>query len=277
MENSLLRAGLRKSETEISHCVRAVYIPMSDGSVRLARIQAFDRPFFREGDYELQESEEDFFDKIAPQKRSKEATDPEDIKRNIRRAKKTAFDYILCNSDLDTFCTLTFAPDSVDDRTEYADVYDKLRPWLSNRVQRRGLKYILVPERHKKGGIHLHMIANSAALSLENAYTPGGRKLTHNGKPLYNIGDWRAGFTSAEKIDTGCTDRQKVAKYIFKYMGKQTGQRIGGRYFLAGGDLKKPLVAYGDSPEELFDGSMCRYTTECEPVKGVHYTEWSYI
>jgi hypothetical protein len=168
----------------------------------------------------------------------------------------------------------------VEDKDEYSECYEKLRVWLSNAVQRRDLKYILVPERHKSGAIHFHAICNEKALDLVRATSANtGRPLSHNGRPIYNITNWKHGFSTAEKIASGADDREAVSKYIFKYMGKQNGEKIGGRFFLHGGDLKKPICLYGDSEAEFAGDAYGRptYQKETSPVPGLTYWEWNYI
>lgn len=269
---------------------RAKYVPDREGNLRLASIQNMTRPVYGGSGFE----------EVAPDARqggtiarqggtiaafAKEAERSEadaiaSYMRSARRAKIGAFDAILCNHDLDTFATITYAPESVEDRCSYDDCYNILRPWLSNRVQRRGLKYILCPERHKSGGIHMHMICNSEALQIvraRNAHT--GRVMSHNGNPLYNLSDWTAGFSSAEIIRDGDGDREAVAKYIFKYMGKQMGQKIGGRYFLHGGDLVGPSYLFANDPKELGDLSTAKHYKIVDNIgdTGLCFQEWSFI
>lgn len=162
------------------------------------------------------------------------------------RAQKRAYDYIRCNPDLDMFITLTFSPDCVD-RDSWDNIVSKMNDWLDNRVRRRGLKYVLCPEYHHDGhSIHFHGLMNESALRLVNAVNPKtGGKLYRNGKTVYNIQDFPFGFTTAIRV-TGQEASKACAGYIFKYMRKQGGQRIGGRYFLAGGELVKPIYVYGN-------------------------------
>lgn len=56
-------------------------------------------------------------------------------------------------NDFRWFVTLTLAPDKVD-RYDAGEVVRKLSQWCNNQVKRRGLKYVLVPERHKDGALH---------------------------------------------------------------------------------------------------------------------------
>lgn len=257
--------------------VRAVYVPTTYG-YRLARIQKFSTPTFVPSGYELRNDGRS--PKELPFEEEHETDPEENAKRSLRRAKSTAFDLILSNYDLDAFCTLTYSPEAVADKFSYEDCYDKLKNWLSNSVQRRDLKYVLVPERHKSGAIHFHALCNSAAIDLERAHSANtGRPLSHNNRPIFNITNWKHGFSTAELVGEKSVDREAVSKYIFKYMGKQSGEKIGGRFFLHGGNLQKPVCLYGDSEAEFQDDGYGRpiWQTECEPLKGIKYWEWSYI
>ena len=293
---------LRVSEAEIKFCTRAKYYTTPDGVTKLAKIQMLSFPAFRlPGFEEVKRKENPELDALLEEFEAESAAQNSAIPalhdegasidaeaklpawKNLHRAKMNAFDKILCNPDLDTFATFTISPEHVEDRASWDDVYQRLKVWLSNRVSRNGLKYVICPERHKKGGIHFHAIMNSRALKLtpaKNAHT--GAPLQHNGQPLYNISDFNFGFTSAELIQSATLDREKVAKYIFKYMGKQGIEgKIGGRYALIGGELASPMYLYGTDPGEFipiseeqakYDGFYRESTHE-----GIKYQEWSFI
>ena len=289
-------------ESQVKFHTRAKYYRTPEGALKLAKIQQLSFPSFRLPGFEEVKKENPEVDALleeleaeASAKRSaipelydEGATlEPEEAKlpawKNLHRAKMNAFDKILCNPDLDTFATFTISPEHVQDRASWDDVYQRLKVWLSNRVSRNGLKYVICPERHKKGGIHFHAIMNSEALKLtpaKNAHT--GAPLQHNGQPLYNISDFNFGFTSAELIQSATLDREKVAKYIFKYMGKQgTEGKIGGRYALIGGELASPMYLYGENPGEFIpiseeaaaQNGFYRESTH----EGIKYREWSFI
>lgn len=273
------------TEQEVSFCARAIYYPTVDGGYKLARVQQFNSPRFREKGWEARKKERAFYvgEAVEDVEEGREASTL-DVERATRRARKNAFDLIMCNHDLDTFVTFTYSPDEVTDKANYDECFKYLNSWLSNRVQRKGLKYVCVPERTKRGDIHFHAIMNGGALQLGAAISPKtGRPLTHNGKPLYNVTDWKRGFTTAEYItqrEAGEDERAGVAKYIFKYMGKQAGQKIGGRYVLIGGALARPVVVHGDSASEFLSEGMPRYQNHKElTVEGsaVVYDEWSFI
>lgn len=274
---------LSVSENEVIFPVRAKYIPDGNGGFRLAKIQRFSSPKFKKPFFEDTHQKNKIVssdDVINEDDDIVYKGDENDILRAIRRAQNNAFDVILANPDMDTFATFTYSPDSVSDKSDYIECYNRLKVWLSNRVQRKNLKYVITPEYTKKGDIHFHAIMNSPALILEIARSAkNGRILKHNGKPLYNITDWQFGFTSAEIIGSSSIDRDKVAKYIFKYMGKQLGQKIGGRYCLIGGDVNRPIYRYGHTPEEFFEEDKnCTYDRHLDlDFCGITYDEWSYI
>lgn len=276
--SSLLDSDLLNvSASEVVKKARAKYIPDENGGLRLVMVQSFSFPIFRE----------DGFEEVGrgPGRGASERPDDDDgavieeyKRRATRRAKVNALDMILCNDDLDTFCTFTYRPEG-NDRASYEDCYKKLSVWLSNGVQRRDLKYIAVPEHHKDGeNIHFHMVANSAAMKLTPAVSPSGAAIYHtNGERIYNVSDWRHGFSTAVPIGGAAVDRDRVAKYVFKYMGKQSGQMIGGRYFLHGGKLKMPVFVLADDPEVFFDGHEPQYHRELNVCEGATYNEWSFL
>lgn len=159
-----------------------------------------------------------------------------DVSSSIRRAKHKIYDYIICNDDLDLFVTLTLNQDCIN-RYDYKEIIRKLNCWLDNRVRRKGLKYILVPELHKDGAIHFHGFFNKSACKL----TDSNHKYKDN-RVIYNLEDWTLGFTTA--IDA-VGSRAKIGNYICKYITKQIDSgRIGGRYYLSGGNLATPFCEY---------------------------------
>ena len=83
-----------------------------------------------------------------------------DDARAMRRARAQVRELALCNH-FTQFVTLTLDAAQVD-RYDMAAITRKLNAWLSNQVQRRGLRYILVPERHKDGAVHFHGFFNDA-------------------------------------------------------------------------------------------------------------------
>lgn len=164
----------------------------------------------------------------------------EDIARSMRRARSRVRRLALSN-EFRWFVTLTLSPDKVD-RYDAAQVVRKLSNWCSNQVRRRGLQYILVPERHKDGALHFHGFFNDAL----EAVASGHRD--KQGHMIYNLPGWTLGFTAAIEV---YGDYAGAVAYVCKYIGKQ-GDKPAGRWYYSGGDLREPTAIYGEiSPADL--------------------------
>lgn len=157
-------------------------------------------------------------------------------KGNIRRAKDMIFDLIYLN-DFDYFATLTFNPDKVDSFNP-DEVMKKVKKWLNNHQTRNGLKYVLVPEYHVSGRIHMHMLY-SGNLKLVDS----GHVHPKTGQTIYNCSSWSFGFSTVVRCDD---NRAKLAFYVSKYVTKDV-QRIFGKYYYSSQGLKRECpVEYGN-------------------------------
>lgn len=231
---------------------RAKYVPdFKNGGLRLASVCEFSRPVFNQYDLVSDADPSDILSRLKPcdvVSDDEGTSDPEaNVRRSTRRALVQVFDLCVCNN-FDLFSTLTFSPEKVD-RESYEDTYHQLKIWLSNRVQRKGLRYVAVPEYHPKSktAIHFHMLSNKDAVDLVDS-----GHWAHSQK-VYNIPSWQSGFSTAQII-TGENSVDACSKYIAKYMTKSQGNKIGGRFYLSGGDLVRPTYVYGESIEQLSDG-----------------------
>lgn len=174
--------------------------------------------------------------------RERKSSDPkgEDLERSMRRARGKLRRLALAN-DFRWFVTLTLNPELVDSY-DGAAVIKKLNAWCSNMVQRRGLRYILVPERHKSGRIHFHGFFNDCVEAVDSGHTD------KQGHPIFNLPQWSLGFTTAIEL---YDDYVKAVGYVCKYVGKQ-GEKPAGRWYYSGGDLREPVITYAEiSPAEL--------------------------
>lgn len=185
--------------------------------------------------------------KAATEARAEDATEAEeagpkdeDIKRSMRRAKSRVRRLALAN-DFRWFVTLTLSPEKVD-RYDDAQVVRKLTTWAHNQVRRMGLKYILVPERHKDGALHFHGFFNDALEAVASGHAD------RQGHMIYNLPGWTLGFTAAIEV---YGDYAGAVAYVCKYIGKQ-GDKPAGRWYYSGGNLREPAAIYGEiSPAEL--------------------------
>lgn len=126
------------------------------------------------------------------------------------------------------FITLTYSPDMIENRYDFSLCMKKCSRWIRNCQNRKAndLLYLLVPEQHKDGAWHIHgLLCNTTGLT----FTDSGKRF--DGKIVYNLDDWKLGFSTATKV----TDTYKVSSYITKYITKDlcvvtTGKQ---RYFVS--------------------------------------------
>ncbi len=174
--------------------------------------------------------------RVAPAPREKGAvSDGDNMLRSMRRARAKVRRLALAN-DFKWFVTLTLDKEKVD-RYNPKEIQKKLHTWLDNNVRRRGLRYVLVPELHKDGAFHFHGFFNDVLEAVDS-----GHKTTC-GKPVYNLPRWSLGFSTAIEL---YGEYGSAVAYVCKYIGKQDGRRIMGRWYFSGGDLKEPEKVYTD-------------------------------
>ncbi len=190
------------------------------------------------------------------------ASSREDIERSRRRARAMIAEYGFAN-DFTHFVTLTLNAEKIE-RYDISVIMGQIRAWLSNKVQREGLKYVLVPERHKKGGIHFHGLVNDALhlvdsgtvkLDGERPHKPRSKaeraRLMEQGAHLvYNVADWDYGFSTALEL---YGDYAAAVGYVCKYIGKDS-QKIGGRWYYSGGGLRRADRAFRNVDYADFQG-----------------------
>lgn len=182
----------------------------------------------------------------------------ENLERSARRARAKLFEFAICNPDLDIFATLTIDPQHAM-RTDYDELMKQLKDWLNNRVRRKGFKYIIVPEFHKKGGIHLHALMNKALPLVDSGtvicpgYNKPVKRETAKRKgydpdtlqKVYNVPEWKFGYSTAMLVTDrpDQTDHIAACGYVSKYITKEN-QKIGGRWYLSGGKLERLQAEY---------------------------------
>lgn len=160
--------------------------------------------------------------------KQKEPPKPENVERAMRRARAKVRQLALAN-EFEWFVTLTLDPAKIN-RYDPKEVVRKMSQWCDNRVRRKGLKYILVPEHHRDGAIHFHGFFNGALEAVDSGLTD------KNGHKVFNLPDWTLGFTRAVRL---YGDYHAAVGYTTKYIGKGHG-KIGGRWYYSGGDLAQP-------------------------------------
>ena len=225
--NSLLAP---KAAGEVYHNGRVLLTPQGEVIEQVIA----SRPIFKE----------DGWEEISPREKKVEkgqrAEGGASDLRGAARAKRELFRTAACNPDLNIFVTFTQSPELVNDRYDYKEAVRRLGVWLDNRVRRHGLKYIMVPELHQDGAIHWHGLLSENGLQLVDS---GHRD--RKGEIIYNVMSWHWGFTTATRVK----DHGACCRYVSKYISKQMeGGTIGGRYWLHGGNLAKPIEHLFDAP-----------------------------
>lgn len=195
----------------------------------------------------------------------------ENRERAARRARRKVSDYVMAEYDFKYFITLTL--DGRDfARCDINTAVKKLNTWLKNRVQRCGLKYIIVPEYHADGeSLHFHGFINDALRVSDSGcvVAPGYKKpikretARRYGVDLrqchtvYNLPDWLYGYTTAIEL---YGEKEAAAAYIAKYITKQYQEtdgdrtKIGGRYYWHSNNLREPVCRYCNAEFETWPG-----------------------
>lgn len=173
---------------------------------------------------------------------------PKDMSNEVRndsmkRAKERIFDIAMCNQ-FDYFITWTLNPELIN-RYDAKEVSQKLKKFLNNRVQRNGARYLVIPEHHKDGAIHMHGLLSGDFDMVDSGHQ------TKDGKVIWNMPQWSLGYSTAIGLDGS---QLAVSKYITKYVTKEF-RKIFGSFYYAGGHglVRSPEVRVYDSDYDQFD------------------------
>lgn len=305
LSNRLDNGLFMRSRAESAYNSRMKFYRGSDGELVPYELMCCNRQIFMESGSELSEFSEkvireleyreaaaEVFDSVYHDRPAKNRpyTPPPKSKQELldasrRRARRKIFDYIICN-EFDMFVTLTLDAKLID-RNDYGAIIKRLNTWLGNRVKRKGIRYIGVPEYHKNGGLHFHFAVNGAdkfKLVDSGTVTVEGKK-----KPIradtaryrgyapeqchtvYNLPEWKLGFSTAI-LTYG--DRGALAHYLSKELCKDVQKnlvrsgsidKIGGRWYLHGGHFDKPIVKLANRNFEDMQGYS--YDLDCDGGK----------
>lgn len=249
---------LRKHETEIKTNAKVKVF----GNFEKVSVTCWDKPFYLPQGYK--KSEIEFFNREKAErgegfekerKKALKCAEGERIEKNVndslRRAKNKIFEIALANG-WDYMVTLTLDNEKID-RYSKTEVLKVIGKWLDNQVQRKQLKYLIVPELHKDGAIHFHgLMSGNVKITQSGTYKIEGKKapvkkntLTRRGlspdspnvRVVYNVNGFPYGFSTAVKLDG---QSERVATYMTKYITKDL-DKIFGSYYKAGGNIKREL------------------------------------
>lgn len=216
-----------------------------------------------------------------PENRSLFRRKPEEVEedyqasqRSILRTRVVISDLILCN-EFDYFVTFTFSAKK-HNRHNVENCRRVMSRFLQNAKYNHSpdLAYIVVPEFHKDGkALHFHALVKNYQGHIKPT------KIVKNGRKIYNFAGWRAGFSTAVKID----NHEAVSKYVKKYITKDMPVIFGKKRYFASRNLIRPIKrvnslikvmealdnrqlddpVYSDEYHELFiQEKVCKLPTE---------------
>lgn len=200
---------------------------------------------------------------------------------SLSRSKKMIIDYGRANV-WHWFFTLTFERVDGFNAENYVEASAKVREWFKN-IRKRycpNLKYLAVPEMHESGAWHFHcLVANCDELTFKHAvnnqpylkdkqtrkvirdkkgqpvpnqfYKQKLRTSYPDGDYIYNIANYKSGFSTATKVK----DTKKAVSYIIKYITKELCEiTFHKRRYLPSNNLDLPIKSYGYSdPKDLME------------------------
>jgi len=164
----------------------------------------------------------------------------EDREASIRKSKTKIADIVECNK-WDLWLTFTFDPKKVAP-DNHEEGRRRLTKWLENQQKRHGkMQYILVPEHHKSGALHFHILMQGFKGKLiegRNAKKGGTLLKTKSGKQIWVVKSWSRtnGWANGVYVD----NHPKLASYLTKYITKDMPLLPGKKRYWASKGVKRP-------------------------------------
>ena len=176
----------------------------------------------------------------------------EKTKKYLKKVKSNIIDLAFNYNSWEYFITLTFDFREVGEYS-HDKAIELLTKWINNQKhQNRDMTYLLVPEFHKKSGhIHFHgLIANVPKWRFSEARNPNtNRLIKENGLQIYNLDNYKLGFTTISLIQ----DQEKVSNYISKYATKELITLKNKKRYWYSRNLDKPKTEYLYLEDNLSD------------------------
>lgn len=194
----------------------------------------------------------------------------ESIRCSMSRTIKKLYDVGRSN-DWEWFITLTFNPDKVDS-FDYDLCSKKLSVWLMNlRKIAPDMKYMVVPEPHPTSGRwHFHGLFSNIS---ELDFSESG-KFTESGQVIYNVGNYKLGWSTAIKLDGDFAIVGYMSKYITKSLCEVTKGKK--RYWYSR-NCNLPAITVYDL-EESFESVIGRFDlSEARILTKQGYVDVTYI
>lgn len=214
-----------------------------------------------------------------PDERTQDEREAESIRTSISRSVRMVRELAACNP-WKFFVTITLAPSNWKNRYTPDGLQDVIKSMVRRwrRKRKNGsaycpdFKYLLIPEMHKDGAIHMHGFVSSMPPAECIPYTMADVNSSKNlpkkicdkvraGEQIFHSPTWEKlfGFNTFEPI----SDLDKASSYVVKYVSKEIGStpfksrywcsrklsratRIATYYFPNSSDYSKQLNDYND-------------------------------
>jgi hypothetical protein len=188
--------------------------------------------------------------------RKGESANPERSKiESMRRAKSNIISLTLGNQ-WTWWCTFTFS----EQHQNIEDAYAEFRK-VYNSLLKMGIKfaYLIVPERHDKGGYHFHALIQGADNLFQRQVKQTGLYKGQyykdkKGRDVYDfLPMMHSGFTNCVKIDNNPDSFMATALYIGNYVSKQKADEFHKHRYYASRGLSKgtTILTMAIHPDEL--------------------------
>lgn len=138
----------------------------------------------------------------------------ENLRKSLARTKQKVHTYSRC-CKWEWFVTLTYSPTLID-RTDFKECMKRVRYYLHNaRREAPSLRYLFLPELHSDMvSWHCHgLLSETGNLKFEKS-----GHFDDSGNPVYNLQNWKWGFSTATKI----SDPYRISNYVIKYITKES-------------------------------------------------------
>lgn len=215
------------------------------------KVITFNRPVFNPHQLSTVSQKREEYNK------DKNITRSDSIKRGIDKI----YDIAMLN-DFDYFVTFTLDKTKVD-RYDYTEICKKLKNWLNNGSKRFNLKYLIVPELHKNGAVHFHGLIKGDFTLVDSGLR------TEEDMVIYNLANWSYGFTTCIPL---YGERIAVARYICKYITKDTKKLLGNLYYAGGGVQREPNYKY--NLDTYYNALGTEYCVGCTSLKVKYYEDF---
>lgn len=179
----------------------------------------------------------------------------QNLNRSAHRSRQNLYDICRCN-DFEYFVTYTFDGVKIDRLND--KIVKRKFTQLQNYLHKTypNMFYTAVPEYHKKGGLHFHLLVGGVTmeeLGAVPAVSKRGRRIFKKGKQIFNVTKWKYGFSTLSKIDNS----EAAKHYICKYISKQhlDDRFFGKRRYYVSRNIRRPEVQkWCTSTERCMEG-----------------------